>query len=146
MTPRRTGPVSFRGAEVSCPNILSIACPKIKCFCRNIHDFLPEYGYLKNSTGEAGGGGGGSCSPPPPPASYAYGMIIHKTALCFLCSRRWAKRCWYPPRLQPLDAKQTSDSRTMQFHISQDLLIVQRCINLFPILFFIKRAIIIIMF
>ena len=25
---RRTGPVSFRGAEVSCPNILSIACPK----------------------------------------------------------------------------------------------------------------------
>ena len=33
---RRTGPVSFRGAEVSWPNILSIACPKIKCFFRNI--------------------------------------------------------------------------------------------------------------
>ena len=30
---RRTGPVSFKGAEVSCPNIFSIACPKIKWFC-----------------------------------------------------------------------------------------------------------------
>ena len=33
---RRTGPVSFRGAEVSFPNIFSIACPKIKWFCPNI--------------------------------------------------------------------------------------------------------------
>ena len=33
---RRTGPVSFRGAEVSCPNIFSITCPKIKWFCPNI--------------------------------------------------------------------------------------------------------------
>ena len=24
------------GAEVSCPNIFSIACTKIKCFCPNI--------------------------------------------------------------------------------------------------------------
>ena len=28
-----TGPLSFRGAEVCCPNIFSIACPKIKWFC-----------------------------------------------------------------------------------------------------------------
>ena len=37
-------------------------------FARILHDFLPEYGYLKNSMG--------GCSPPspppPPPASYAY--------------------------------------------------------------------------
>ena len=34
---RRTGPVSFiGGAEVSGPNIFSIACPKIKWFCPNI--------------------------------------------------------------------------------------------------------------
>ena len=39
-THRRTGPVSFRGAEVSCPNILSIACPKIKWFCPNITRFF----------------------------------------------------------------------------------------------------------
>ena len=37
---RRTGPVPFRGAEVSGPNILSIACPKIKWFCPNITLFF----------------------------------------------------------------------------------------------------------
>ena len=37
---KRTGPVSFRGAEVSCPNILSIDCPKIKWFCPNITWFF----------------------------------------------------------------------------------------------------------
>ena len=49
------------GAEVSCPNILSIACPKIKWFCPNItwFFFLPEYGYLKNSRG------GGAAAPSP---------------------------------------------------------------------------------
>ena len=47
---RYTGPVSFfmggggGGAEVSCPNIFSIACP-------NIQVGLPEYGYLQNSRG-----------------------------------------------------------------------------------------------
>ena len=60
---RRTGPVSFRGAEVSCPNILSIACPKIKWFCPNITHFLPENCYFDISRG---------LQPPPPPASYAY--------------------------------------------------------------------------
>ena len=35
-TYRPTGPVWFRGAEVSCRNILSIACPKIKWFCPNM--------------------------------------------------------------------------------------------------------------
>ena len=47
------------GAEVSCPNIFSIACPKIKS---NITIFFPENGYLKNS-----GGGDAAPSPPPPP-------------------------------------------------------------------------------
>ena len=28
------------GGEVSCPNILSIACPKIKWFCPNINLFF----------------------------------------------------------------------------------------------------------
>ena len=46
---RRTGPVSCRAAEVSCPNLFYIACPKIKLI-------LPENGHLKNS------GGGGSPS------------------------------------------------------------------------------------
>ena len=56
---RRTGPLSFRGAEVSCPNILSIACLKIKWFCPNITWFLPQNGYLKNSRG---------LQPPSPPS------------------------------------------------------------------------------
>ena len=37
---RRTGPFSFRGAEVSCPNIFYIACPKIKWFCPNMTWFF----------------------------------------------------------------------------------------------------------
>ena len=63
---RRTGPVSFRGAEIRCLNIFSIVCPKIKWFCPNITCFLPENCYLKNSRG---------LQPPasPSPASYAYG-------------------------------------------------------------------------
>ena len=59
---RRTGPVSL-GAEVSCPNILSIAYPKISGFARILRDLLPENGYLKNS----GGGGAGAAPHPPPP-------------------------------------------------------------------------------
>ena len=61
---RRTGPVSFRGAEVSCPYIFSIACPKIQWFARILPEFLPEYGYFQNSRG---GGGLQPPSPPPPP-------------------------------------------------------------------------------
>ena len=37
---RRTGPVSFRGAKVSWPNILSISWPKIKWFFPNITWFV----------------------------------------------------------------------------------------------------------
>ena len=62
---RHTGPVSFRGAEVSCPNILSIACPKIKWFCPNItwfFFFCPKMAIWKI----LGGGGGGAAATPPP--------------------------------------------------------------------------------
>ena len=40
MDPHRgTGPVSFKGAEISCPNIFSISCPKNQVV-------LPEYYFL----------------------------------------------------------------------------------------------------
>ena len=55
---RRTGPVWFSGAEVSCPNIFSLACLKIKWFFARIWLFA-------NSRG--GGGGVAATSPPPPP-------------------------------------------------------------------------------
>ena len=70
---RRTGPVSFRGggggAEVSCPHILSIACPKNQVVLPEFYMifFLPENGYMKNSRGLQ--------PPSPPPASYAYEYI-----------------------------------------------------------------------
>ena len=53
---RCTGRFSFEGreAEVSCPNISSVACPKIKCFCPNIAYFPPKNGSLKNYEGEGG--------------------------------------------------------------------------------------------
>ena len=50
---RRTGPVSLGvggggwAAEVSCPNIFSVTCQKIKWFCPNITCLLPESGHLK---------------------------------------------------------------------------------------------------
>ena len=67
---RRTGPVSFRGAEVSCPNIFSIACPKIKWFCSNITWFFcPNMAIWKII-------GGLQPPQPPPPASYAYGFNL----------------------------------------------------------------------
>ena len=56
---RGTGPVSFRGAEVSCPNIFSIACPKIKWFCPNITWFFARIWLFEKFQG-----GGGGCSPP----------------------------------------------------------------------------------
>ena len=55
------------GAEVSCPNIFSIACPKIMWFCPNITCFLPENCYFKNYRG-----GGGVAARPKPHAPYAY--------------------------------------------------------------------------
>ena len=51
------------GADVSCPNIFSIACPKIKWFARILHDFFfcPKIAIqLKNSRED--------CSPQPPRA------------------------------------------------------------------------------
>ena len=52
------------GAEVSCPNILYIACQKIKWFCPEYYKiFCPKMPIWKIL---------GGCSPPPPPASYAY--------------------------------------------------------------------------
>ena len=64
-TYRCTGPVSFRGAEVCCPNIFSIACPNIKWFCPNITGFFARKWLLEKILG--------GLQPPPPPASYAYG-------------------------------------------------------------------------
>ena len=64
---RRTGPVSFRGAEVSCPNIFSIACPKIQWFCPNITWYFARIWLFSKFQG-----GLPPSPPPPPPASYAY--------------------------------------------------------------------------
>ena len=56
------GTSSVRGAEVSCPDVFFIACPKIKCFCPNITLFFwPKLPFEKF------GGGGGAEPPPPPP-------------------------------------------------------------------------------
>ena len=55
---RRTGPVSFRGAEVSCPNIFSIACPKIQWFCPNITWFFARIWLFSKFQG-------GATAPPP---------------------------------------------------------------------------------
>ena len=43
---------------------------KLSGFARILHEFLLEYGYLKNSRG-----GGAGADPPPPPASYAYAPL-----------------------------------------------------------------------
>ena len=51
---KRTGQVSFRGAEVSCPNIFfPLLARKSSGFAQILPDFLPEYCYLKNSRGAA---------------------------------------------------------------------------------------------
>ena len=85
---RRTGPVWFRGAEVSCPNIFSIACPKIKWFCPNITWFLARIWLFEKFQG-------GSSRPPPPPASYAYapfGRACYVTSiLSILSNQKWIK-------------------------------------------------------
>ena len=59
----RSGGGGGGGAEDSCPNILSIAGPKIKWFCPNIIVFFAQNGYLKNSRG--GGGGRRAAAPWP---------------------------------------------------------------------------------
>ena len=76
---RRTGRVFVRGggggggwAEVSCPNIFSIACPKIKLPEYNLF-FLP-HGHLKNAKG---GGGGEAAAPLAPCPVYAAMPMIH---------------------------------------------------------------------
>ena len=46
------------GAEVSCPNIFSIACQKNRVVLPECDMFLPENGLLKYP-GVGGGGGGG---------------------------------------------------------------------------------------
>ena len=75
----RTGPISFRGAEVSCPNIFPIACPKFRQVVLPEYymiSFLPEYGCLKKNLG--------GCIPPPP-------------RLVRLCCERLYTGCPPPP-------------------------------------------------
>ena len=57
---KRTGQVSFRGAEVSCPNILSIACTKLSGFVRILPDFVLARKLLFE---KFGGGAGGAAAP-----------------------------------------------------------------------------------
>ena len=74
-----TRPVSFGGgggAEVSCPNISSSTCLKIKWLA------LPECDHLKTSRG--GGGGGGS-----PPLFYAYDSVLPTNHSPPLLIRLW---------------------------------------------------------
>ena len=54
---------SLGGAEVSCPNIFTIAARKSSGFARILQTFLPEIGYMKISRG----GGGGVLQPQPQP-------------------------------------------------------------------------------
>ena len=63
---RRSGPVSFRGLRVSCPNIFPIACPKIKWSCPNITGFIfsPKVIIWKRSRG---------LQPPAPPPP----LLVH---------------------------------------------------------------------
>ena len=68
---RRTGRVSFRGAEVSCPNIFSIVCTKIEWFCPNITRFFcPRMAIWKIL------GGGGAAAPLSPMGRTAM-VILH---------------------------------------------------------------------
>ena len=87
------GPVMFRGAEVSCPNIFSIACRKM-CF---FQVFLPEYymffclkmAIYINSRGRGGGGMQPPSPPPPPPRMPMVGPTVFpkEQLACF----NWAK-------------------------------------------------------
>ena len=74
---RRTGPVSFRGAEVSCPNIFSIACPKIQWFCPNITWFFARIWLFSKFQG-----GGGLQPPSPPPRTPMLAITPWKNLLC----------------------------------------------------------------
>ena len=69
---RHTGPVSFRGAEVSCPKIFSIACPENQVVLPEYYFFfLPENGYWKIL--------GGLQPPPRTP------MTLSAAEICFCC-------------------------------------------------------------
>ena len=77
---RRIYGTSFvRGAdEVSCPNILSIACPKIKWFCPNITWLFARKWLFE----KFGGGGGLRAAPPRTPMPYPharYAYVNHKS-------------------------------------------------------------------
>ena len=70
-----------RGAEVSWPNIFSIARPKMKCFARMLMLFCPKMNIWKIR----GGGGGGAAAPPQPPASYEVGIytqMVYEAVYC----------------------------------------------------------------
>ena len=56
---RRTGPVSFRGLRSVARIFSPLLARKSSGFARILPDFLPEYGYYKNSRGAA--------APQPPP-------------------------------------------------------------------------------
>ena len=79
---RRTGRVSFRGAEVSCPNIVTIACTKIKWFSRILPVFCP-----KMAIWQILGGGGGGRGQPHGPYAYAtmYSHWLVRGASAFEC-------------------------------------------------------------
>ena len=95
---RRTGPVLFRGAEVSCPNMLSIACPKIKWFCPNItwfFFFCPNMAIWKIL-----GGGGGAAAPqsPRPHLVRLCALIQYYTAFPFYIESNLRKKMLFIPR------------------------------------------------
>ena len=76
---RRMEPVSFyRGAEDSCPNILSIACPKIKGFCPHITWFILAWKWLFEKFQ-------GSCSPCPPPPPPPRTPMLASTLQTLVC-------------------------------------------------------------
>ena len=75
---KRTGRVSFRGAEVSCPNIFfPLLARKSSGFARILPDCSPENSYLKNSRG-----GGAVRSPPEPHGPYA---MLKRNEVMFCC-------------------------------------------------------------
>ena len=75
----------FRGAEVSCPNIFSIACTKIKWICPNITWFFGlKMAIWKNSRGAAA-----PLSPMgrmPMPLSHIKNMFGYRYTLIIICT------------------------------------------------------------
>ena len=79
------GPVSFRGAEVSWPNIFSIACPKIEWFCPNITCFSPRKLIFEKFRE------GGLQPPPPPPPP---GLVRLCKRVKFSSAIKDLQMCW----------------------------------------------------